>query len=210
MRLRKIKNAAEKLLDFSDLVVLNPQNYYGRWNEIFNNNNQICLEIGMGKGKFIKTNSENNQELNYIGLEKSDSIILKAARDIKKLNLKNLKLLNYNASGLRGIFSDNSISKIFLNFSDPWPKLRHEKRRLTSADFLNIYKSILTEKGIIELKTDNRNLFEYSLIQLNKAKFNFLDINLNLHEFDNDIITTEYEDKFKILNKIIYYVKVEK
>lgn len=211
MRLRKIKNAKEKLLEFPNLVIQNPEDYKDKWSKVFNNSNQIHLEIGMGKGKFISTHAISNPNLNYIGLEISDSVLLKAAREISLKNINNLKLVNFDASKLRDIFKDKSISKIYLNFSDPWPKTRHAKRRLTSECFLEIYRDILEDDGIIEMKTDNRNLFEYSLVKFNEFKFNFLEVNLNLHEIENnEIITTEYEEKFKMLKNIIYYIKVKK
>jgi len=209
MRLRKIKDAKTKLLDFKNLVIFNPSDYKDKWHEIFKNQNPIYLEIGMGKGKFLSTQAALNPEINFIGLELVDSVVLKAARKINSLNLPNIKLINYDASKLNEIFKEKSISKIFLNFSDPWPKNRHEKRRLTSDSFINLYKTILTDQGMIEFKTDNRKFFEYSLMKFNEHNFKFLEINLNLHEENSDnIITTEYEDKFKLENKTIYYVKV--
>lgn len=211
MRLRNIKNAQEKLLDFPTLVIQNPNQYIGKWSTVFGNNNDIYLEIGMGKGKFITTHASRNTNINYIGLEISDSMVLKAAREINLKGLNNLKLMNYDAAKLKEVFSVKSISKIFLNFSDPWPKFRHAKRRLTSDEFLKIYKDILVDDGIIEFKTDNRNLFEYSLIKFNEYRFQFLEVNLHLHEIENsDIITTEYEEKFKSLKNTIYYIKVKK
>lgn len=211
MRLRKIKNAAEKLLEFPDLVIQDPHIYNGDLKSIFKNSNDLYLEIGMGRGRFITTHATNNKDINYIGLELSDSMVLKAARDIAELNLENLKLLNFDASKLNEIFKSKSISKIFLNFSDPWPKTRHAKRRLTYDTFLEMYRDVLIDDGIIEMKTDNRNLFEFSLIKFNEYGFRFEEVNLNLHEVPNDeIITTEYEEKFKRLKNIIYYIKVKK
>lgn len=211
MRLRKIKNAAEKLLEFPDLVIQDPHIYNGDLKSIFKNSNDLYLEIGMGRGRFITTHAANNKDINYIGLELSDSMVLKAARDIAELNLENLKLLNFDASKLNEIFKSKSISKIFLNFSDPWPKTRHAKRRLTYDTFLEMYRDVLIDDGIIEMKTDNRNLFEFSLIKFNEYGFRFEEVNLNLHEVPNDeIITTEYEEKFKRLKNIIYYIKVKK
>src|SRR5690554_8229107 len=125
MRLRKIKNAKEKLLEFPNLVIQNPEDYIDKWSEIFKNSNEIHLEIGMGKGKFITTNAMLNPDKNYIGLEISDSMVLKAAREISQKEIKNLKLINYDAANLREIFKQKSISKIYLNFSD-----RSEERRV--------------------------------------------------------------------------------
>lgn len=211
MRLRKVKDAKEKLLSFSGLVVFNPEDYQGKWNNKFQNSKPIYLEIGMGKGKFILENALKNPDINYIGCELSESILLKAARQIAEFNLRNLLLLNINANQLLDIFNPGEVDKIFLNFSDPWPKARHEKRRLTANSFLDIYQQILSNCGGIELKTDNRNLFEFSVMKFNEYQFKFKDLNLNLHEQPNlDIITTEYEERFKNLGNIIYYIKVEK
>lgn len=210
MRLRKIKNAKEKLTEFAGLVLFDPNQYKDKWQEEFKNNNPIHLEIGMGKGQFIARQAELNPKINFIGLEIEDSIILRAARKISTQSLSNLRLINYNALNLNELFKEKSVSKIYLNFSDPWPKTRHEKRRFTSDDFLNLYKKVLVEDGIIEMKTDNRKLFEYSILKFNEHGFKFLDLNLNLHEVENpEIITTEYEDKFKNLNQTIYYVQVK-
>lgn len=211
MRLRKIKNAKEKLEEYSQIVNLTPDLFKGKWNEAFKNNNPIYLEIGMGKGKFIIENAIKYPEINFIGCELSESIMLKAARKIENLNLNNLILINVNANLLKEVFADGEIAKIFLNFSDPWPKNRHEKRRLTSDEYLKIYLEILFKPAVIEMKTDNRKLFEFSLLKFNEFQFKFCEINLNLHESVNEeIITTEYEERFKSLGNIIYYIKVEK
>ncbi len=211
MRLRKIKNADKKILDYSDFVILDYKDYKGKLNTVFKNDNPIYLEIGMGKGKFLIEHALKNPNINYIGLEKSLSILLKAARNIEEHNLNNLKILNVDAEELAELFSEASIDTIFLNFSDPWPKTKHHKRRLTAESFLNIYKYLLKEDGVIEFKTDNKKLFEYSIITMSEAGFVCLDINLNLHEEENpEIITTEYEEKFKSFKNTIYYLKVKK
>ena len=210
MRLRKIKNAKEKLTEHSDLVIFSPEQFQGKWHQLFENDNPIYLEIGMGKGKFISEHARKYPDINFIGCEKSDSIMLKAARNLKEFELKNLKFINVNASDLKNIFASNEISKIFLNFSDPWPKTRHSKRRLTSDEYLEIYQDILKKPGLIEMKTDNANLFEYSILKFNEFKLKFIDISLDLHQReDHEIITTEYEERFKSLNQAIYYIKVE-
>lgn len=210
MRLRKIKNATEKLMQYTDVVCFTPQDNKGKWKSVFGNENPIYLEIGMGKGKFLTENAERHPDINYIGLEMSESIVLKAARKIREQNLRNLILLNINAATLPDVFADGEISLIYLNFSDPWPKSRHAKRRLTSDAFLVIYQRILAKQGIIEMRTDNRSLFEYSLLKFNEYRFRFLEVNLNLHETENpELITTEYEDRFSSVGNIIYYIKVE-
>ena len=210
MRLRKIKNAKEKLEEYRSLVIFDPPFYFGKWQDVFGNSNPIYLEIGMGKGKFITEHAVKEPKINFIGCEVSESIILKAARNVEELKLKNLRLININANILQEVFCKGEISKIFLNFSDPWPKSRHSKRRLTSDEYIGIYQNIVVDGGIIELKTDNQNLFEYSLMKFNEYQFNFLDLSLDLHKnLENDIITTEYEEKFKNLGQKIFYIKVK-
>ena len=214
MRLRKIKNIQEKIKQFDGIIVFDAKNHKGKWKEKFKNDNPIYLEIGTGKGNFIIKNATLNPNINFIGCEISDTVIYKAAKKVE--GLSNLLLINEDANNLLEIFSDKEIEKIFLNFSDPWPKSRHERRRLTSPDFLKMYKQALVDNGIIEMKSDNRRLFEYSIIKFNEQKWDFLELNLNLHQEDNkstkemidQIVTTEYEEKFKALGEPIYYVKV--
>ncbi len=210
MRLRKVKNVEEKIKKYSHIIIENPEEYKGKWHELFNNNNPIHLEIGMGKGKFIKTYAQTNPNINYIGCELSNSIIYKAGKQVDELKLDNLKMINIDALKLGDVFEDGEIDKIYLNFSDPWPKSRHEKRRLTSASFINVYKKIIKKDGEIEFKTDNRKLFEYSVISFHKENLEFLDLSLDLHNsgYEN-IITTEYEDKFTSLGNVIYFIKLK-
>jgi tRNA (guanine-N7-)-methyltransferase len=211
MRLRKIKNAREKLETFKNIVLFNPEELKGNWKTFFGKDNPIHLEIGMGKGKFILEHARKYPDINFLGLEISESVVLQAARKIAANRPKNLFLLQTDANNLTEIFGFGEVDKIYLNFSDPWPKSRHEKRRLTSEGFLDVYREILTKTGEIEFKTDNRQLFEYSLISFNNHQLKFLKVNLNLHENkDEDIITTEYEDKFKEKGNLIYYIKVVK
>lgn len=208
MRLRKIKEAKTEI-EKSEYYILDPSLYKGKWNKVFNNNNPIYIEIGMGKGKFIKENAIKNPNINYIGIDKYDTLIYKSIRSIE-VNIPNLKLVNINAEDLSNIF-DKEIDLIFLNFSDPWPKKRHENRRLTNEKFLDIYKSIFKNANIIILKTDNMGLFEYSLKSLNNYGYVFDDISLNLHTNNNmDIITTEYEEKFMKKGNNIYQLECHK
>lgn len=208
MRLRKVKNVEEKIKDYEGLIIFNPESKKGSWQELFHNNNPIHMEIGMGKGKFIMQMAQNNPNINYIGCELSESIIYKAAKQMEGID--NLLLINYDASKLAEVFEKTEIQKIYLNFSDPWPKSRHEKRRLTSSTFLKVYESILPENAEIEFKTDNRGLFEYSLISFNNAHYEFEEVSLDLHNSEKEnIITTEYEDKFSSKGNVIYYIKVK-
>ena len=154
-----------------------------------------------------------NPNINYIGIEKFDSVIVQAVEKIAPLNLINIKLINVDAEELLEIFNANEINKIFLNFSDPWPKNRHQKRRLTSEKFLALYEKVLN--GTIEMKTDNRGLFEYSLMSFNNNNWRFKELSLDLHaivedEEPKEIITTEYEDRFVEKGNVIYFVEVSK
>lgn len=212
MRLRKIKNIEEKIKNYSDIIVFDAVSKKGKWNSQFKNDNPIYLEIGMGKGKFLLEHARLNPNINYIGCELSDSVIYKAAEKAEKAkqeeNITNLLMINNDACMLNDIFSSGEVSKVYLNFSDPWPKSRHTKRRLTADTFLNVYKNLLGVDGIIEMKTDNRKLFEFSLTKFNEFGWIFEELSLDLHSDKEDIITTEYEDRFVNLGQPIYYVKV--
>jgi len=207
MRLRKVKNADEILASRSDIFIENPSANKGKWKQIFKNDNPIYLEIGMGKGQFIYKHAMTNLQINYIGLEIEKSVLAKAVGKIEAID--NLFIINYDATNIKDIFADNEVDRIYLNFSDPWPKNRHSKRRLTENSFLDNYRDILAKDAIIAFKTDNRHLFEFSLQELNNTNWKFERISLNLHEDFDDIITTEYEDKFNKENKIIYFVEVK-
>ena len=212
MRLRKIKNIEEKIKNYSDIIVFDAVSKKGKWNSQFKNENPIYLEIGMGKGKFLLEHARLNPNINYIGCQLSDSVIYKAAEKAEKAkqeeNITNLLMINNDACMLNDIFSSGEVSKVYLNFSDPWPKSRHAKRRLTADTFLNVYKNLLGVDGIIEMKTDNRKLFEFSLMKFNEFGWIFEELSLDLHSDKEDIITTEYEDRFVNLGQQIYYVKV--
>lgn len=208
MRLRKVKNAKERLLARSELVIFDAARYKGKWNELFGNDNPIHLEIGMGKGKFIIAHALQNPNINYIGLEKEESVLVKAAEKVVE-KPKNLFFICGDATFITDMFEENEISKIFLNFSDPWPKSRHTKRRLTYAENIEKYKLILKDNETIEFKTDNRHLFEYSLQMFVLSKMAIVDLSLNLHEDKQDVITTEYEDRFVEKGNIIYFIEVK-
>lgn len=210
MRLRKVKNAQEILNRNPHIVVPNPKDHKGKWHQFFNNNNPIHLEIGMGKGKFLIELATKNPHINYIGIEKFDSVIVRACEKLAELDLENIILLNEDAEELLDFFTKDEITKLYLNFSDPWPKSRHKKRRLTNPRFLKLYRNIIKISGTIELKTDNRNFFEYSIIEINNSLMKIEELSLDLHNsmVSEDIVTTEYEERFKQLNKNIYFVKV--
>lgn len=209
MRLKNIKGASEKILK-GKYFINNPSEYKGKWNKLFNNNNPIYIEIGMGKGKFIIKNAIENPNINYIGIEMYDSVILRAVEKTNDLELNNLYLIRMDARLINDIFN-KEIDLIYLNFSDPWPKERHAKRRLTSPIFLEKYDKIFKKDAHIIMKTDNRKLFEYSLKSLTDYGYKIEDISLDLHNDEYpDNIMTEYEQRFVSLNKNIYMVNVKK
>lgn len=209
MRQRNVKNKKE-IINNSKFIILNPCDYKGKWQKLFNNNNPIYIEIGMGKGDFILENAIRYPNINFIGIEKFDSIIALAIKKIEENELTNLKLIRMDALNILDVF-DKEIDKIYLNFSDPWPKERHAKRRLTSNVFLEKYDLIFQNNSVIEMKTDNRGLFEYSLISFNNSGYIIDEISLDLHHSDKENnIMTEYEKKFSQKNNCIYYVKVVK
>ena len=208
MRLKNIKGAKDKI-NKSPYIVQNPENYKGKYQTLFKNNNKIHLEIGMGKGDFIINMAKKYPNINFIGIEKFDSVILRATQKLENENLQNLKLIRFDAVEIENIF-DKEIDTIYLNFSDPWPKNRHEDRRLTSRKFLERYDNIFKNKKHIIQKTDNRKLFEFSIKSFTDYNYKIKNISLNLHEDDIDNVETEYEKRFISLGFPIYMIEVEK
>ncbi len=209
MRLRNVKNKQE-IMDSSNYLITNPFDYIGKWNTVFGNRNPIHLEIGTGKGNFIIGKALNNPDINFIGIEKFDSVI---ARCLEKIpdGLPNLKIIRMNALEIDKVFK-KEIATIYLNFSDPWPKKRWYKRRLTSSIFLDKYDSLFQNDACIIQKTDNTELFEYSICSLSMHGYTITDISFDLHHSEiKDNIMTEYEEKFsKKGNPIYYLVAVKK
>lgn len=208
MRLKKVKNA-DILIKKSEYLIENPSEYKGKWNTLFKNNNKLEIEIGMGKGDFVISKALNNPDINYIGIEKFDSVLLRACEKLEDLEISNLRLILMDARNLDTIF-DREIDLIYLNFSDPWPKKRHTKRRLTSSTFLNVYETISKENINIKQKTDNYGLFQYSKESYLENGFKILEENDNYGLNEKNIEKTEYEKKFISLLKPIYYVSVTK
>lgn len=209
MRLKNVKGAKEKI-DKSIYVILDPYKYKGNYKTIFNNDNPIYIEIGMGKGNFIVSNALKYPNINFIGIEKYDSVMIRAVQKIEDQNIPNLRLIRMDATEIAKVF-DKEIDLIYLNFSDPWPKDRHEKRRLSSKEFLDKYKLIFKGKNHIIMKTDNRKLFEYSIISFVNNGYKINDISLNLYKDDiKENIPTEYEMKFNELGLPIYKIDVNK
>lgn len=197
MRLRNNRNAKEILENNKDVVLTLDTKF--NFKEIFGNENPTHIEIGMGKGDFIINKAIANPDINYIGIEKYDSVLVAAVKKLQSQEkIANLRLVCLDATKLLDYFDLKSVDRIFLNFSDPWPKSRHYKRRLTYKDYLSLYKSVLVEGGHIEFKTDNRGLFEFSIVSMNNYPMEFIDICLDLHNSEGyeDNIMTEYERKF--------------
>ena len=194
MRLKNVKGANDIIIK-GLYYIDNPSIYKGKWNKLFNNNNPIYIELGMGKGDFIINNALKYPNINFIGIEKYDSVIVRAIQKSNELELNNLKLLRLDVINIDDVF-DKEIDKIYLNFSDPWPKERHAKRRLTSNIFLDKYSKIFKNNYIIEMKTDNIDLFNYSVESLKNYGYVIEYITNDLHSENIDNIETEYEHKF--------------
>ena len=208
MRMRNVKNK-EEILTSSKYLILDPKNNCGKWSNIFGNSNPIHIEIGTGKGNFIINKALNNPNINFIGIEKFDSIIARCLQKIPE-DLDNLKIVRMNALEINEAFN-KEIDTLYLNFSDPWPKKRWYKRRLTSDAFLPKYDSIFSNDKLIIQKTDNKDLFEYSLVSLSNYGYILDDISLDLHNSHVEgNIMTEYEEKFSKKGNPIYYAVYRK
>lgn len=203
MRLKNVKGAKEKI-ESSSYLILEPK--MGMYQKLFNNNNPIHIEIGMGKGDFIINMALKYPDINFIGIEKFDSVIVKAVLKLTDKNIPNLKLIRMDALSIDEIFKQE-IDTIYLNFSDPWPKNRHEHRRLTSKIFLEKYDNIFKNNPHIIMKTDNRNLFEYSLKSMVDYGYKINDVSLDLHNDNKENVETEYEKKFSSKGFPIYMVE---
>ncbi|MDK2808527.1 MAG: tRNA (guanine-N7-)-methyltransferase [Clostridiales bacterium] len=213
MRLRNIPGAKEKI-EKSALVIQNASTYKGKWNKFFQNENPLHIEIGMGKGTFIKTLAKQNPMINYIGIEKYESVLIRALEKLEEEeeDIKNLFFLCMNANQLNEIFDREEVDGIYLNFSDPWPKERHAKRRLTSRQFLSIYEGLLKMKGKIFFKTDNRLLFDFSLQEVKEAGWQLEAVTYDLHHSEYAIgnVMTEYEEKFSKEGKPIHRMVISR
>ena len=208
MRLRKVKNALE-MLEKSPYYIQNPFENKGHWQNVFPNKQPIHLEIGMGKGQFLIEMAKKYPEINFIGIEKYDSVLVRAIEKVQKEEIPNLFFLCVDAKEISNVFA-KEITTLYLNFSDPWPKTRHAKRRLTSPDFLNVYDNIFVNKKEIIQKTDNPLLFTYSLEELSKHGYVLEKISLDLVKEKIANVKTEYEEKFTELGYPIYYVHAYK
>lgn len=214
MRLRNIPGADE-VIEKSSYVIKKPELFKGKMNENFEKSQSLCVEIGMGKGRFIIEQARQNPDKNFIGIEMYSSVLLRAVQKLMAMEeegevLGNLKLILFDAKKITEIFDKEEVDLIFLNFSDPWPKDRHAKRRLPSKEFLNRYDQILKKDGTIEFKTDNRQLFDFAVEQLEESVFHSLAVTYDLHhdeKLNKGNIMTEYEEKFSSIgNPICKYI----
>lgn len=208
MRLRNIPGAKD-VIDNHPIAIKNEKEQKGKWQEVFGNDKPIYIEIGMGKGQFLLTLAKQNPDINYIGIERYSSVLLRALEkfDTEEFcELKNIRFICMNAFELPDVFEYGEVAKIYLNFSDPWPKARHADRRLTSTKFFAQYDKVLAKEGVVEFKTDNRLLFEFSLEQL-EAGWKLLAHTFDLHH-DTSMnvgnVMTEYEEKFSSMGNPIH------
>lgn len=201
MRLRNIPGA-DDVIQKHPIAIKNEKEQKGNWKAVFGNDNQIYIEIGMGKGQFLLTLAKQNPDINYIGIEKYSSVLLRALEkfDTEEFcELKNIRFICMNAFELPEVFEYGEVEKIYLNFSDPWPKSRHSDRRLTSPKFFGQYDKVLAKEGVVEFKTDNRGLFEFSLESVEEAGWRLLGHTFDLHHdesMNEGNVMTEYEEKF--------------
>ena len=210
MRVRNRKGATELLEANPQYVILNPTEAKGKWHEIFGNNYPIHVEVGSGKGAFISGMAKAHPKINYIGIDIQKSVLSYALDRVLATDIPNIKLLWVDGSDLTNYFENGEIDRLYLNFSDPWPKKRHEKRRLTYKSFLDTFKRILPDHGEIHFKTDNRGLFEYSLVSFSQYGMKLNSVWLDLHASDfEDNVLTEYEKKFVNKGQVIYRVEAE-
>lgn len=209
MRLRNIPGA-DDVIKRHPIAVKQEKEYKGKWNSFFGNDNPIYIEIGMGKGQFLLTLAKRNPQINYIGIERYSSVLLRALEKFdteEYCELQNIRFICMDAMELPEVFERGEVAKIYLNFSDPWPKARHARRRLTSTQFLAQYDKVLAQDGVVEFKTDNRPLFEFSLEQVEEANWKLCGATFDLHHDENmnaGNVMTEYEAKFSGMGNPIH------
>ena len=211
MRLRNIPGADDAILN-SEYCIKNPEEQKGHWQDCFDKEQPLHIEIGMGKGQFLLTLAAKNPQINYIGIERYSSVLLRAVEKFQELEAEgkapaNIRFICMDANDLPTVFAPAEVSRIYLNFSDPWPKARHARRRLTSNEFFKLYDQVLTADGTVEFKTDNRPLFDFSVEELETSELFVLDqLSYDLHNdstMNQGNIMTEYEAKFSSMGNPI-------
>ncbi len=209
MRQRNIKNLEAKIEENSSFLVREPELLKGKWKENFGNSGDIYLEIGCGKGNFILKRADANLDKNFIAVEGQSNVVLRALEKAENAELSNVRFFIGFVNDLKDYFNEGELKGIYLNFSDPWPKARHDKRRLTYHLRLKNYKEVLSQGGFIEFKTDNEPLFRFTIDEINQMGYEILEFSEDLHDssFESKDYTTEYEEKFKSQGKKIFYVK---
>ncbi len=204
MRLRNVKGSRE-MIAANDLVIHNPEEMKGKWSTVFENDHPIHIEVGMGKGRFLIDLASQNPDINYIGIEKYSSVLIRAIEKRQEVELSNLYFIRMDAEDINDVFEQDEIDRIYLNFSDPWPKDRHAKRRLTSHQFLKRYDQFLKRDGVVMFKTDNKDLFDFSLEEVSVAGWKIDNFTYDLHhsEYNEGNVMTEYEEKFSSMGNPI-------
>lgn len=206
MRLRNIPGSREAIAE-NPWCIQNPEQTKGHWHKVFENNHPIHIEIGMGKGKFLMTLARENPQINYIGIEKYSSVLLRGLQKMEEEPMENIRFIRMDAETICNVFQEGEVDKIYLNFSDPWPKDRHAKRRLTSRQFFSRYHLILKKEGFVEFKTDNQDLFDFSLEEVVQAGWKLEAFTRDLHHdesMNKGNIMTEYEERFSSMGNPIY------
>ena len=213
MRQRNIKNLEEKINEVKEYLVENPDEMKGKWRNLFaDNGGKLALEIGSGKGQFIISHAKANPGNMYLAIEGQRNVLLRGLQKAKAEQLKNVFFFAKYIDDANELFEQGEIDRIYLNFSDPWPKERHARRRLTHRDRLKTYFDVLKEGGVIEFKTDNDTLFEFSMGEIRESGYEILEYTKDLHnsEYESKYMTTEYEDRFSSRGKNINYVKFKR
>ena len=212
MRLRNIPGARE-IVAQDRRCVQSPEETKEGWKKIFSNENPIAVEVGMGKGRFITDMALKYPDINFVGIERYESVMIKGLKKLDEMEREahNLRFIRMDAAEIGNYFKPGEVSKIYLNFSDPWPKARHAKRRLESREFLKIFSTVLCRDGIIEFKTDNRDLFDFALEEIEPAGYELLYMTRNLHSDEAEMkenVMTEYEEKFSAKGNPIYKYRI--
>ncbi|MCI5775386.1 MAG: tRNA (guanosine(46)-N7)-methyltransferase TrmB [Aerococcus sp.] len=209
MRVRHKPWARDRIAEHPEWVIPSPETHAGHWNEVFAEDQPLHVEVGTGKGQFIINMARKHPEYNFIGIELQSDVLVMALEQALETELDNLRFINGNGEATATYFAPQEVSQLYLNFSDPWPKRRHAKRRLTHERFLTEYQKILAKDGTIQFKTDNQSLFEYSLTSMSSFGMAFTEVSLDLHDSELAVenVTTEYEDKFSAKGQPIYYLQ---